>query len=113
MSLPKLSSEQRADYLEQAAAARKRRAVWKAALPRRIAGGLTVAGAISEAKSDATLERMRVPEFLCALPGIGPVRADKLMDAHGIANNRHMRGLGERQARALAGELDERYGGKR
>jgi ribosomal protein S13 len=48
---------------------------------------------------------LRVTWLLEALPGVGPVRAERLMAAAGIAPSRRVRGLGERQRAALLDAL--------
>ena len=39
------------------------------------------------------------------MPGTGKVKAKRIMEAHGIADNRRLRGLGERQRAALLAEF--------
>ena len=50
--------------------------------------------------------KLRASDLLEALPGIGPVRALKVMDELGIARSRRVRGLGPNQVAALL----ERFG---
>jgi transposase len=102
VALPELSEEQRAAALEKAAAARRARAELKDRLKR---GGTTLAEVLKEAETDDVLGKMKVSALLEALPGVGKVRAQQLMDRLEIASSRRLRGLGERQRRALLSEF--------
>lgn len=51
---------------------------------------------------------MRVLWLLEAVPGIGPVRAGRIMESVGIAHSRRIQGLGERQRTALIALLEDR-----
>lgn len=51
--------------------------------------------------SDPAVAKLRVSDLLAALPRIGPVRAEAIMGTLAIAPTRRVRGLGERQRRAL------------
>lgn len=53
------------------------------------------------AASDRAIAKMRVMDLLEAMPRIGPVRAQAIMDQLEIASSRRLRGLGERQRRGL------------
>ena len=48
---------------------------------------------------------MRVVDLLCAMPGVGKVRARQLMERIGIAESRRVRGLGTKQVAALECEF--------
>ena len=102
MALPSLSPEQRAEALQKAAAARRARADLKDRLKR---GDVTLAEVIRAAEGDEAVGRMRVSAVLEALPGIGKVRAERLMRELRISESRRIRGLGENQRRALLEEL--------
>jgi ribosomal protein S13 len=49
---------------------------------------------------------MKVSALLEALPGVGKVRAQQIMERLEIAPSRRLRGLGERQRKALLAEFD-------
>ncbi len=102
MPLPSLSPEQQADALQKAAAARKARAVLKERLKR---GDLSLAEIITLGETDDVVGRMRVSALLESLPGIGKVRATKVMHDLRISDSRRIRGLGGNQRRALLEEL--------
>ena len=78
MALPQLTEEQRAAALEKAAAARRVRAELKERLKR---GGTTLTDVLKSAESDEILGKMKVSALLEALPGVGKVRAQQIMDA--------------------------------
>ena len=102
VALPQLTEEQRAAALEKAAAARRARAELKERLKR---GGTTLAEVLDTADKDEVLGKMKVSALLEALPGVGKVRAQQIMERLEIANSRRLRGLGERQRKALLTEF--------
>ncbi|GAA4869300.1 MULTISPECIES: integration host factor, actinobacterial type [Saccharopolyspora] len=102
MALPQLTEEQRAAALEKAAAARRARAELKERLKR---GGTTLAEVLDTADKDEVFGKMKVSALLEALPGVGKVRAQQIMERLEIANSRRLRGLGERQRKALLAEF--------
>lgn len=102
VALPQLTEEQRAAALEKAAAARRARAELKERLKR---GGTTLAEVLETADNDEVLGKMKVSALLEALPGVGKVRASQIMERLEIANSRRLRGLGERQRKALLSEF--------
>lgn len=102
MALPQLTDEQRAAALQKAAAARKARAELKERLKR---GGTTLKQVLVDAKHDEALAKLKVSALLEALPGVGKVRAAALMEQFDIASSRRVRGLGERQRKALLDEF--------
>jgi hypothetical protein len=101
---PKLTAEQRAQALADAAAARAVRADVRARLK---AGVLTVPDLLAQAEQDPRLAAMRVSALIAALPGYGPARSAALMRRLRIAESRRIRGLGARQRVALLASLDE------
>lgn len=103
MALPELSAEQRAQALQRAAAARVVRAEVKQELK---TGSAKISQVIERGKSDDAIGKLRVSALLEALPGVGKVRAQALLEEYGIAQSRRVRGLGPRQAAALV----ERFG---
>ena len=102
MALPELTEEQRAAALEKAAAARRARAELKDRLKR---GGTTLAEVLKDADSNDVLGKMKVSALLEALPGVGKVRAQQIMERLEIATSRRLRGLGDRQRKALLTEF--------
>ena len=103
MALPELTEEQRAAALEKAAAARRARAELKERLKR---GGTNLGEVLKQADTDEVLGKMKVSALLEALPGVGKVRAQQIMERLEIAPSRRLRGLGERQRKALLTEFD-------
>ena len=102
MALPQLTDEQRAAALEKAAAARRIRAELKDRLKR---GGTTLVDVLKQAEENEVLGKMKVSALLEALPGVGKVRAQQIMERLEIAPSRRLRGLGERQRKALLAEF--------
>ncbi|MBO0868106.1 MAG: integration host factor [Micromonosporaceae bacterium] len=102
MPLPDLSPELRAAALEKAAEIRKARAELKEQLK---AGKITLAAVLDRAESDNVVGKLRVSAVLQALPGIGKIRANQIMEKLKIADSRRLRGLGEQQRKALLGEF--------
>ena len=49
--------------------------------------------------------KIRVKELLKSMPGVGKARALQLMEEHGIAEGRRVRGLGASQRAALEAEF--------
>ena len=98
MALPTLTPEQRADALKKAAAARKKRAEVKGELK---SGKRTLADVLKKADKDDTLGKMKVSTVLESLPGVGKVRARRIMADLDISESRRLRGLGAKQRAAL------------
>ena len=63
--------------------------------------GLDPASILKTRKDDPLVSKMKVKEFLQAIPGIGGAKADKIMHDVDIPGNRRLGGLGIRQAEAL------------
>ena len=105
MPLPQLSEEQRRQALEKAAEARKQRAEVKAKLK---AGALGLTECLQTAETNEILGKMKVSAMLEALPGVGKVRAQKVMEELNISGSRRLRGLGDKQKQSLK----ERFGKK-
>lgn len=103
MALPQLTEEQRRQALAKAAEARRKRADIKAKLKN---GGLRLTEILRQAESDEILGKMKVSAMLEALPGVGKVRAQKVMEELNISATRRLRGLGDKQKEALK----ERFG---
>ncbi|MGD9997897.1 MAG: integration host factor, actinobacterial type [Ilumatobacteraceae bacterium] len=97
---PALSPEQRAAALAKAAEARTARAELKTRLKM---GSLSLADAL--ASTDSTVGKLKVVSLLESLPGVGKVKARKIMEDIGIADNRRVQGLGQQQKAALLDQL--------
>ena len=97
---PQLTPEQRAAALEKAAEARTARAEIKARLKM---GSMSLSEALDS--SDPNVLKLKVVSLLESLPGVGKVKARKLMDDIGIAENRRVQGLGAQQREALLSQL--------
>lgn len=98
MNPPELSDEQRAAALAKAAEVRRARAELKELLKM---GAVTFPELLERAEEDDTVAGMKIASVLPSLPGMGKVKAKRLMEQHGIADNRRIRGLGPKQRAAL------------
>ncbi len=103
MALPQLTAEQRAAALEKAAAARRVRAELKERLKR---GGTDLKQVLTDSDNDEILGKMKVSALLEALPKVGKVKAQEIMTELEIAPTRRLRGLGDRQRKALLARFD-------
>ena len=99
---PQLSPDQRQAALEKAAAARRQRAELKEKLKM---GSTTLKELLDAAERDEIIGKMKVVAVLESLPGVGKVRARRLMDEIGISETRRIRGLGAQQRDALLKEF--------
>jgi DNA uptake protein ComE-like DNA-binding protein len=97
---PQLSPEQRAAALAKAAEARAARAELKARLKM---GSLSLTDAL--ASTDSTVGKLKVVSLLESLPGVGKVKARRIMEDIGIADNRRVQGLGAQQKQSLLDQL--------
>jgi hypothetical protein len=97
MALPTLTPEQRAQALAKAAEARKKRAEIKGELK----SGKRTLGDVLMRSSEDTVGKMKVSAVLESLPGVGKVRAQKLMEELDISASRRIRGLGAKQRAQL------------
>jgi hypothetical protein len=99
---PSLTPEQRRRALEKAAAARRVRAEVKEKLK---IGSLTLEELLEQADRAGDpgemLAKLKVVSVLESLPGVGKVRARRIMDELEISESRRVRGLGANQRRAL------------
>jgi transposase len=102
VALPQLTPEQRTAALEKAAAARRVRAELKERLKK---GQTSIKQVLADAEKDEALAKLKVSALLESLPGVGKVRAAQLMEQFEIAASRRIRGLGERQRKALLDEF--------
>lgn len=101
MPLPTLTEEQRKKALEKAAEARKARAELKAKLK---AEKLSLKDVLGK-QGDEVVGKMKVSAVLESLPGVGKVRARKIMERLEISASRRVRGLGAKQKDALLAEF--------
>lgn len=102
MQPPELSDEQRAAALAKAAEARRVRAEVKELLK---TGTITFSELLARAEEDPMIGGLKVAAVLSSMPGTGKVKAKRLMESLGIADNRRLRGLGSRQRAALLSEF--------
>jgi len=93
---PQLTPEQREAALAKAAEARAARAEIKARLKM---GSMTLAEAL--ASDDVNVGKLKVVSMLESLPGVGKVKARKIMEDIEIADNRRVQGLGAQQQSKL------------
>ena len=101
---PPLSEEQRRDALKKAAEARRKRAELKEQLK----SGRTTLRELLDRTGDGVVGKMKVSTVLESLPGVGRVRARKLMERLDISESRRMRGLGAKQKESLLTEFSRR-----
>jgi hypothetical protein len=101
MPLPVLNEEQRRQALEKAAEARRKRAEVKQELK----SGKRSLSDILNLQTNETVGKMKVSTVLESLPGVGKVRARKLMEKLDISASRRVRGLGAKQRSALLDEF--------
>jgi signal recognition particle GTPase len=95
---PILSPEQRQAALEKAASARRQRAEVKDKLKM---GSLTLRELLDQAGGDDVIGKMKVLAVLESLPGLGKVKARRLMEEVGISDTRRVQGLGANQRHSL------------
>lgn len=99
---PALNPEQRAAALAKAAEARTARAEVKNRLKM---GSLSLRDALSQADSNPVVGKLKVLALLESLPGLGKVKARRIMEEIGIADSRRVQGLGAQQRQALLEKL--------
>ncbi len=95
---PVLTDAQRKAALEKAAEARRVRAELKERLKM---GSVTLDEVLELASTDEIVGKTKVLAVLESLPGVGKVKARRLMEEIGIAESRRLRGLGDQQRAAL------------
>jgi hypothetical protein len=96
---PALTPEQRQAALAKAAEARRVRAEVKAKLKMNRDFGLKEL--FEQSDRDDVLAKLKVVSVLESLPGVGKVRARRIMEELEIAESRRLRGLGTKQRAAL------------
>lgn len=99
---PSLSPDQRQAALEKAAAARRQRAELKEKLKM---GSLNLRELLDQATDDEIVGKMKVLAVLESLPGLGKVKARRLMEEIGISETRRLQGLGDQQRKKLFEKL--------
>jgi signal recognition particle GTPase len=98
---PSLSPDQRQAALEKAAAARRARAELKEKLKM---GSLSLEELLEQGGQNDTVGKMKVISVLESLPGLGKVKARRMMEEIGISESRRVQGLGVNQREALLRE---------
>jgi hypothetical protein len=105
VALPPLTPEQRAAALEKAAAARRSRAELKVRLK---SSGASLRDVLDSGETDEAIGKMRVLAVLEAMPGVGKIKAARIMEKLEISPSRRVRGLGVKQREALEREFEQR-----
>jgi len=98
---PALTPEQRQAALQKAARVRRERAEVKEKLKM---GRLSLPDLLKKAENDETVGKMKVVSVLESLPGLGKVKARRLMETVGISESRRLQGLGAKQRADLLKE---------
>jgi hypothetical protein len=99
---PKLTDEQRKAALAKAAEARRVRAEVKELLK---TGSMRISELFEKAAGDDLVAGLKVESLIASMPGTGKIKAKRLMESIGIAENRRIRGLGDNQKAALIAEF--------
>ena len=99
---PALTPEQRTAALQKAAEARAARAELKEKLKM---GSVTLSEALAKADSNDVIGKLKVVAMLESLPGVGKVKARRIMEDIGISESRRVRGLGPKQRLSLLEQL--------
>jgi hypothetical protein len=98
MSLPpRLSDEARTAALEKAAEVRRGRSEIRS----RLKAGTITLEELFEQLDDDLIGKMKALVVIESLPGVGKVKARRLMTEIGIAESRRLRGLGDQQRAKL------------
>jgi len=105
VALPPLTAEQRAAALDKAAAARRTRAELKVRLKRSDA---SLQDVLDAGATDGAVGKMKVLAVLEAMPGVGKIKAARIMVRLEISPSRRVRGLGVKQCEALEREFAQR-----
>jgi len=99
---PSLSPDERQAALDKAASVRRLRAELKEKLKM---GSLSFKELLEQGADDEVVAKMKVVSVLESLPGLGKVKARRLMEEIGISETRRLQGLGEQQRRRLMEKL--------
>lgn len=103
---PQLTPEQRAAALEKAALARRVRAEVKERLKM---GVLSLPDLFREMEANPILAKLKVVAVIESLPGVGKVKAKRLMEELEIAPSRRLGGLGTKQKAALLNKFSSDF----
>ena len=68
-------------------------------------GSVTLKDLLDQGQSDEVVGKMKVLAVLESLPGLGKVKARRVMDEVGISDTRRVQGLGDQQRRKLLEKL--------
>lgn len=68
-------------------------------------GSLTLAELLDQGDRDEIVGKMKVLSVLESLPGLGKVKARRLMEEVGISESRRVQGLGDQQRKKLFEKL--------
>jgi len=101
MALPQLTDAERRAALQKAVETRQKRAQLK----KQIKAGQKSLGQVLNDTSNPIVAKMKISALLQSLPGVGKVRAQKLMSKIGIDESRRIQGLGSKQRENLLEEL--------
>jgi hypothetical protein len=101
---PSLTPEQRQAALDKAGAARRHRAELKEKLKM---GSVTLHELLDQSERDDAVAKLKVVTVLESLPGVGKVRARRIMEELDISESRRVRGLGSNQREALLKKFNE------
>lgn len=99
-SVPAITDEQRREALAKAIETRRMHSAIKNAVRDRTK-------TFEWALSCPDAKNIRVKQLLMAVPGIGNVKADKMLEAAHVARNRRVKGLGCNQRAALIELVEE------
>ena len=102
MPAPKMTDEQRAAALARAGEARRVRAEVKQLLK---TGSLSLEDVFERAEEDELIAGIKVSAVVVSMPHMGKIKAKRLLEELGIAENRRLRALGSRQKEALLGSF--------
>ena len=101
---PALTAEQRQAALQKAAKVRRERAEVKEKLKM---GTMSLSELLNQSESNETVGKMKVLSVLESLPGLGKVKARRLMESVGISESRRLQGLGVNQRDALLAQINK------
>jgi ribosomal protein S13 len=68
-------------------------------------GSVTLADVLKQADTDDVVGKLKVLSLLESLPGVGKVKARRLMEEIGISDSRRVQGLGAHQRQSLLDHL--------
>ncbi len=68
-------------------------------------GSVSLKDLLDQGQNDEVVGKMKVLAVLESLPGLGKVKARRVMDEVGISDTRRVQGLGDQQRRKLLEKL--------